>query len=102
MNKNSLFILLVSLFVIRHDRLQDVAIRFDGLSEESISAMYKKAGYVFDFVDKATYEAFLASQQIDRTPVIDPVRQQAILDAKDKGKTADERLDALIKALDLK
>lgn len=80
-------------FVIRSDG-QPMTI--SGLSQDDI----QKQG-IYQVVDKKTYDAAIAAIPITTKP-IDPVRDQAVLDAKNASKTADQRLDALIKAIDLK
>lgn len=50
----------------------------------------------FQIVDQATFNG-VPDLVITSTP--DPIKEQAILDAKNTGKTTQERLDALIKAV---
>lgn len=50
-------------------------------------------------VDQKTFDAVPDTTHTNPSP--DPIKEQAILDAKNAGKTTTERLDALIKVLGL-
>lgn len=66
------------------------------VSQSEIESYYGKSV----IVDKATYDAAVAALPPFTIPP-DPVRDQAILDAKNTQKTDSERIEALIKAVGL-
>lgn len=83
---------LAAFLVIRNDG-QPMTI--SGLSQDDIQAQG-----IYTIVDKPTYDAAVAAIP-KPVPVTDPVKDQAILDIKNKALTTDQRLDALIKAVGL-
>lgn len=56
-------------------------------------------GKTYQIVDKSSFDAVPDTKPIPLDPVKESERKQAILDAKDKSKKTEDRLDALIKAL---
>lgn len=91
----------MAIFVIRHDLPRNSVAFFEGMSQDQISEMYRNGNVSFDFIDEKTYTDFIAAQKAE---FVDPniaIKKQAVLDAKNKSKMTDLRLDALIKALGL-
>lgn len=70
----------------------------DGQPVDALLTERAKAnpGMTWQIVNKTAFD-LVPDSVVTQLP--DPVKQQAILDAKDKTKTADQRLDALIKAV---
>lgn len=91
------------IFVTRNDSRGDVLVSFDGMDEKAVSDMYTKDGISFDIVDKVVYDALVAEKQAAPKPKeqadAEIAYSEAIGHLKDKGKTADERIDALVKVM---
>lgn len=73
---------------------------YQGQSEETIARLLSEEGKTFEIITQKAYEAFIEAHS-PRPPQSNPEREQAIIDFKDRGKTNTERLDALIKVLEL-
>lgn len=72
---------------------------YDGVSQETVSALLQAEGKTFQFITKQEHDEFAASRQPTVLP--NPTRDQAKIDLNNKSKTVDERLDALIKYMEL-
>lgn len=76
---------------------------YEGMSQAAVQAMLDAQGSKATLVSKTAFD----QDTIDRInrkppPSVDTVKQQAILDAKNDSLDAKARLNALIKAIDLK
>lgn len=67
-----------------------------GQSQKEVETMLANTGRVYTVVDSATFDSTPeAPLNIKQDPAI---KQQAVLDALDKGKTLQERFEAYLKA----
>jgi hypothetical protein len=72
--------ILLTIFVIIHDPTGDRAASYDGMNQATVTSLIQQTGFTFDFVDSATYAAFiLAHQPVPLTPaqILAAVRAQA-------------------------
>lgn len=82
--------LLAVFFIIR----DGIPMTVTNLSQGEVEGYYGKSA----IVDKPSYDAAVAAIP-SNVKVADPVKDQAILDAKSKILSTDQRLDALIKVV---
>ena len=83
MNKKLFLSLWITLFVIRHGGSGDIAIRFDGMTQQQVIDMYSLTGNTVDFVDQATYDSFQLAHQL-----IPPTTSQMLTAAKAQASQA--------------
>lgn len=93
--------MLPAIYVLVHTAQGDHVRAYEGQSQATITSLLTGEGKTGDFVSAKDYQAFIDSHP-PRPTVPDPVKQQAIVDAKNASKSPQERIDALIKAIDLK
>lgn len=70
-----------------------------GMSQETVQSLLDDMNLKSTFVDKATYDAYVAEQQKPR--IVDPALEQAKAVLKDTTARSDDRLNSLIKVLGL-
>ena len=100
----SLVACLFVLYVLVQHKADVMKFRYEGMPKKVVEGLVKETvseypGATYKFVTKQVFDAVI-DPQVDLPPFA--ARERAISDAKDKSKTTDERLDALIKAIDLK
>lgn len=96
---------LLTLYVlIQHGSLISKA-TCDGMDQPTVDRLIQERqattpGMTYQFVTKKAFD--LTPNPVPAPPPPDPVRDQAVLDAKNPLLTSQQRLDAIIKAIDLK
>lgn len=99
------------LWIILYVLIQDGGLTYkstyEGMTQPEVDSLLKDRqkdhpGSTYSFVSQKTFVSTPDPWPPLPTGAADPVRTQAISDAKNIGKTPQERLDALIKAIDLK
>ncbi len=96
--------ILFTLFVILHDPNGDRAQSYEGMSQTTVSNLLNATGFLYDFVDQATYLSFLAANQkpiLTSTQVLQNQRSDAI-DLLNSGTYAPTKLEraAILVTLD--
>lgn len=97
-------VLFFTIYVLIQNGVSISKAQYSGMTQTTIDGLLKEQkaltpGMTYQFVDKATFDGTVIPIVI--APV-DTVRTQAVADAKDKTKSPQARLDALIRAIDLK
>lgn len=91
----------LTIYVLITKGPETIKASFDGMSQESIDLSLKdKTGITYQVVERKVFDAVLDPPP--SKPIPDPVKDQAISDAKNASKTPTERLNALISVIDLK
>lgn len=91
---------ILSVFVLVHSAEGDSVRAYKNQSQETILSSLASEGKTGEFISQKTYETFIESKRPTHKP--DPAREQLVIDAKDKTKKTEDRLDALIQAINLK
>lgn len=92
------WILFLTVYILINQGGEVAKTVYEGQSQETIEAMLKARGISYTVVDKRAFD--LSPEPVKPPP--DPTRTQALIDAKNASKTANERIDALIKVIDLR
>jgi hypothetical protein len=93
------WVTLIILYVLVHDIDKDRVISYEGLSTQSINDLLAKEGRTANFISEKEYIDFLRNHDIPM--VIDPLKVQAKIDLNTQSKTPIERINAIIRYLDL-
>ena len=91
--------IILTIFALLNGPRGDYSASYEGMDQETIQSLAADRGETVSFVNKKTYDDFVASH-----PSVlfdDLVKEHAILDAKNNTLPTDQRLDAFIKAIGL-
>lgn len=103
MNKQAIFFAVIYA-VITQSNGSKAKVFYQGMPQATVDSLLREQqvlnpGITYSIVSQKAFDA--VPDPVRVTPP-DPIKQQAVLDAKDTNKTPQERIDALVKAIDLR